>query len=160
MIKAATLPPKPRQLGQRTTFCIVASQYNSDFVQGLVNGATSEIYSLSPAAVVTLHQVPGAFEIPVMASEVARTKKPDAILALGVIIQGETAHANLIAESVSHALQRVALDHKVPVLHGVICVPTPEHARARTLGNEHNRGAEAARAAVAMVSAMQEARGR
>ncbi len=160
MIKAASLPPRPRQLGHRTTFCIVASQYNSNYVQGLVNGATSEIYALSPGAIVTLHQVPGAFEIPIIASEIARSKQPDAILALGVIIQGETAHATLVAESVSHALQRVALDHNVPVLHGVICVPTPEHARARTSEDEHNRGAEAARAAVAMVSAMQEARGK
>ncbi len=159
-MKGAMVPPRPRQLGQRTTFSLVASQYNSDLVQELVNGATKELYTLAQGSLVTLHQVPGAYEIPVVAAEIARSRKPDAIIALGVIVQGETAHGNLIAESVSHALQRVALDNQVPVLHGVIFAPSREIALARTADNENNRGAEAARAAVAMVTAMHDARAR
>jgi 6,7-dimethyl-8-ribityllumazine synthase len=159
-MKGAALPPRPRQLGQRTTFSLVTSQYNSDLVQGLVNGATNEIYSLAPGSIVTLYQVPGAFEIPVLAAEISKTKKPDVIIALGVIVQGETAHANLIAESVTHALQRVALDSSTPVIHAVLHVPNADIARERTADGEHNRGAEAARAAIAMVNAMQEVKTR
>ena len=82
-------------------FAIVASRFNGQYVQGLVDHATGELKSLSPAAVVSLHQVPGAFEIPVVVRELALQKKADAILALGVILQGKTSHAQNLARSVT-----------------------------------------------------------
>src|SRR6202011_3601971 len=90
------IPPRPRQVGLtrqvgiRRRFALVASQFNQQYVQGLVNYATQELRALVPSVVIDLYQVPGAFEIPIVARELARQKKADAILALAVILQGKT----------------------------------------------------------------------
>jgi 6,7-dimethyl-8-ribityllumazine synthase len=128
-------------------FAIVASKFNARFVQGLVNHATEELRNLRPAAAVTLHEVPGAFEIPVVARELAARGNVDAILALGVIIQGHTSHAEHLAVSVTNALQQIAIEYGVPVINAVLSVETEEQARERCLEKRINRGVEAARAA-------------
>ena len=99
---------------------------------------------------VILYEVPGAFEIPLVVQEVAARGGIDAIIALGVIIEGETAHAALIARTVTDSLQRIALTQRLPVIHEVLLVKNEEQARARCLGPEFNRGMEAARVAVRM----------
>ena len=101
-------------------------------------------------------EVPGAFEIPVVLQEVAAKGGVDAIIALGVIIKGETAHADLIGSAVTDALQNIALRFRIPVIHEVLLVDNEEHARARTLGETHNRGTEAARAALQVAETMTE----
>src|SRR5260221_6925262 len=145
------IPSRPRQIGLRRTFAIVASQYNSEFVNGLVDHARRELEAISPTFNVVTHEVPGAFEIPLIAQEVALRGGVDAIIALGVIIEGETQHAALIAKSVTHALQQVSLAQHVPVIHEVLLVKNGEQARVRCLGEEINRGTEAARVAARMV---------
>jgi len=135
-------------VGPRRTYVIVASQYNAVYVQGLVDHAAKELNALAPNAQILLRQVPGAFEIPVVVQEFARQEGIHAVLALGVLIEGETPHARLIAESVTHALQRIAIETRIPVIHGVLYVLNEEQARVRCLGEDHNRGIEAARAAV------------
>ena len=77
-------------------------------------------------------------------------ERVDCILALGVVLQGETAHAELIARSVTAALMNLALEFRVPVIHEVLLLKNVEQAKARCLGPELNRGIEAARAAVAI----------
>lgn len=156
---STAIPPRPRQLGPiprqlatRRRFGIVASQYNSEYVQGLVDHAVSELRALVPLAEVDLHQVPGAFEIPIVAREMARQKRADAILALGVIIQGKTDHAELIARSVTEALQRIAIEDGVPIIDTVLSLKDETQARERCLEEEMNRGTEAARAAVHMAN--------
>ena len=79
---------------------------------------------------------------------------PLAILALGVIIRGSTAHADLIAESITRSLQDTGVSHLIPVIHEVLLVESAEQAEVRTLGEELNRGREAAEAAVAMIEVM------
>src|SRR5205814_3535531 len=96
-----TLGPIPRQVGTRRRFAIVASQYNGEYVQGLVDHAVRELRALVPSAQVDLHSVPGAFEIPIVVRELAHHKKADAIVALGVIMQGKTDHAANIGLSVT-----------------------------------------------------------
>jgi 6,7-dimethyl-8-ribityllumazine synthase len=91
--------------------------------------------------------VPGAFEIPIVVREVALKKSADAIVALGVILEGETAHAQHLAASVTNALQQIALEYGVPVIHAVLSLKTEEQARERCLEDRINRGTEAARAA-------------
>src|SRR5947209_9143307 len=104
------LIPRPRVASAKRKFAIVASQFNARYVQGLVNHATEEIRALVPNAALTLHQVPGAFEIPIVVRELATTRDDiDAILALGLIIQGRTAHAQHLASSVTNALQQSAI---------------------------------------------------
>src|SRR2546423_4227822 len=141
-------PTRPRATGEKGHFAIVASLFNREYVQGLVDHATRELKSLSPAAVISLHQVPGAFEIPVVVREIVLKKKADAILALGVILQGKTSHAENLGRSVTDALQQIALEHGVPVINAVLSLETEQQARERCLEKEINRGTEAARAAV------------
>lgn len=131
-------------------FVIVASDYNARFVDGLVAAAQREIASAQPAATVVVHRVPGAFEIPLVVQAVAtRPPSVDAVIAFGVILQGKTAHADLIAETVTDALMRISLETRVPIVHGVLH-GTAAQARMRCLEPRANRGTEAARTAMRM----------
>ncbi len=141
-------------MGKRYSFALVASQFNAEYVQGLVDNATRRLYELLPGSQVDLYSVPGAFEIPMIAQAVAESHKPDAILALGVIIRGETDHADLIARTVTDSLHRICLTSHIPVLHAVLSARTAEQAHERCLGFEKNRGIEAADAAYQMVHLM------
>jgi 6,7-dimethyl-8-ribityllumazine synthase len=143
-------PSRPRISGRKQHFAIVASLFNRPYVQGLVDHAVAELRELSPAADISIHQVPGAFEIPVVVREIALKRNTEAILALGVILQGKTSHAQNLARSVTDALQQIAIDHGVPVINAVLSLETEEQARERCLESEINRGTEAARAAVSM----------
>jgi 6,7-dimethyl-8-ribityllumazine synthase len=138
------------------SFAIVASRYNNNYVQPLVEFATAEINELEPGAHISLVRVPGSFEIPLGVKLVAMQKECDGIIALGVVFQGETAHAELIAKSVTEALMNLALEFCVPVIHEVLFLKNEEQAKARCLGPELNRGLEAARAAVAMARAVKQ----
>lgn len=141
---------RPRQAPRATlSFAIVASQYNAKFTQPLVDNAYQEINLLEPGATVTLISTPGAFEIPLVVQTVAELGRYQAIIALGLLMQGETAHAALVAESVTRALLDISLAHRTPVIHGVLLVENEDQARARCIDPEFNRGVEAARAAVA-----------
>jgi 6,7-dimethyl-8-ribityllumazine synthase len=141
-------PARPRVSGRKQHFAIVASLFNRVYVQGLVDHAVAELRSLAPRADISIHQVPGAFEIPVVVREIAIKKDTQAILALGVILQGKTSHAQHLAMSVTDALQKIAIDQGVPVINGVLSLETESQARERCLGSKINRGTEAARAAV------------
>ena len=152
------VPPKPRLINVRRGFVLVASQFNAHFVQGLVNHCTDELRILSPASNVLLHLVPGAFEIPFVVREVALKKEADAIVALGVILQGETTHAQLLGQVVTSSLQQISLEHGVPVIHAVLSLKNEAQARKRCLEDETNRGTEAARAACEMANLVAELR--
>lgn len=155
-----TVPPRPRFVGGKRTFTIVASKFNAEFVQGLVNHTSDELRSISTSAIISLHQVPGAFEIPIVVRELAIQKKTDVIIAIGVILKGRTKHAEHLARSVTDALQRIAIDHGVPVINVVLSMDNELQARERCLGDKINRGTEAARAAFEIANVMQEVRGK
>jgi 6,7-dimethyl-8-ribityllumazine synthase len=127
---------------------IVASRYNSEFVEPMVTKALEEFSVIEPGSSVEVVHAPGSFEIPFLAASILEQNKPDAVICLGVIFQGETGHADLIAASVSDALCRLSVEKLVPVIHGVLLLNDPEQARQRCLGTEINRGTEAARAAI------------
>jgi 6,7-dimethyl-8-ribityllumazine synthase len=146
------VPPKPRVSSAKRGFVLVASQFNAKYVQGLVNHCTDELRLLSPASNVVVHLVPGAFEIPLVVREVALKKNADAIVALGVILQGETAHAQHLGQTVTSALQHISLEHGLPVIHAVLSLKNEAQAKKRCLEDEHNRGTEAARAAFEMAN--------
>lgn len=157
---ANILPARPRQISQRRTFAIVSSQYNAPYVRGLVQHATAELEAIVSGAYVMHHEVPGAFEIPLAAQEVAEAGAVDAILALGVVIEGETFHAELVGKAVTQALMQISLRYRLPVIHEVLLVRDEEQARLRCLEADMNRGTEAARAAVQMVQTLGELKGR
>jgi 6,7-dimethyl-8-ribityllumazine synthase len=152
------VPPRPRAAVTKRTFALVASLFNADYVQGLVNHCYEELRVRSPLSNVFLHQVPGAFEIPIVVRELAFRKKADAIIALGVIIEGETAHGEHLARVVTDALQQVALEQGVPVIHAVLSVKNEEQARERCLGDKINRGTEAAKAAIEIANVLADVR--
>ena len=141
-------PSRPRPSPQKHHFAIVASLFNRVYAQGLVDHAVAELRALAPSANISIHQVPGAFEIPVVVREIALKKDTQAILAIGVILQGKTSHAQHLARSVTDALQKIAVDQGVPVINAVLSLETESQARERCLGSKINRGTEAARAAV------------
>ena len=97
-------------------------------------------------------------KIPVVAREVAIQNKADAIIACGVILRGETNHAQNLGRSVTDALQRIAIEHGVPVVNAILNFDNENQARARCLENKINRGTEAARAAVEIANVLSEVR--
>ncbi|HEU0275588.1 MAG TPA: 6,7-dimethyl-8-ribityllumazine synthase [Candidatus Udaeobacter sp.] len=157
---ARSVPPRPRAVRLRRTFAIVASQFNAQYVQGLVDHAARELSELAPSATVSVHRVPGSFEIPVVVRELARKKNAEAIIACGVIMQGETNHAKNLSSSVTDALQRIAVDYGVPVINVVLSFENDNQARERCLKNKINRGTEGARAAVEIAGVMSKFRGK
>jgi 6,7-dimethyl-8-ribityllumazine synthase len=140
------------------SFCIVASRFNAQYVQGLVDHATNELRAIAPEATISLYHVPGAFEIPVVVRELASRRAADAIITCGVILQGETNHAQNLSRSVTDALQRIAVQEVVPVINVVLSFDNEDQARARCLENKINRGTEAARAAVEIANVLSELR--
>ena len=157
---STAVPFRPRVGGVKRNFALVASKFNARYVQGLVNHATEELRELAPGAVLSLHQVPGAFEIPIVVREVALQKKADAIIAIGVILKGHTTHAEHLSHSVTNALQQIALEFGVPVINAVLGMENEEQARERCLEDRINRGTEAARAAVEISSVLADLRPR
>jgi 6,7-dimethyl-8-ribityllumazine synthase len=152
-------PSRPKIAKTRRTFHLVASRYNTRFVDGLVDHATKELRELAANATISVHRVPGSFEIPIIVRELASQNKATAIIACGVILQGETDHAQNLSRSVSDALQRIAIEHGVPVINVVLSFDSEQQARARCLENKTNRGTEAARAAVEIANVLSELRG-
>jgi len=143
-------PIRPRMAVRSTLrFAVVASQFNLPHVKSLVDCAYAEINELEHGAPFHVTWVPGSFEIPLAVKLIAQQKRFDVIIALGVILQGETGHADLIAQSVTNSLQNLSLEFNVPIIHEVLLLKNEEQALARCQpGSELNRGVEAARAAV------------
>ena len=135
-------------------FAIVASQYNARYVDAMLKAAKRTL-AVSGAAKIQIVRVPGAYEIPVVTARLARTQ-PDlsAIICLGVILRGETTHAQHIGEAVSAALMQIQIQHEIPVIHEVLLLENEAQAKVRCLGKQHNRGTEAAQTALAMAATM------
>jgi 6,7-dimethyl-8-ribityllumazine synthase len=152
------ISPRPRLVGGKSNFAIVASEFNAPYVQGLIDHAMEELRRLAPKGHTAMHRVPGAFEIPIVVRELATRKTADAIIAIGVILKGHTDHAANLSRSVTDALQRIAVDYGVPVINAVLTFDTEFQAQERCLEERINRGTEAARAAVGVVNVMADLR--
>lgn len=153
---SSALPPKPRIIGPKARICIVASKYNEQYTDALVENAVAELSELVPQGRVDIIRVPGAFEIPVTIANVMDRDMPTCFIALGLIIRGGTDHADQIATSITQSLQQLALEAKRPVIHEVLLVNDEKQAYARCIGANLNRGREAARAAASMIDIFME----
>lgn len=141
-----------------SSFAIVASKYNGRYVDAMLKAAQRELKKAG--AKVRVVRVPGAFEVPAVAAQLAALEpKPAAIICLGVIFQGQTSHAQHISWGVTHALAQIQVQQRIPVIHGVFIFEKEEHAKVRCLGRTHNRGTEAAHTALEMAQVMNGLRG-
>ena len=141
-------------------FAIIASEYNDRYVDSMLRAANKEL-KRAGAREVQVVRVPGAYEIPLLATRLARQHReafgPEStlvIICLGVILRGETVHAAHIGEAVSRALMEIQLRYEVPVIHEVLLLENESQARARCLNPKHNRGTEAAQTALKMAKAV------
>src|SRR6478672_7614284 len=135
------------------SIAIVASRFNSEITDRLIAGAQEALRGL---AEVTLVQVPGAFEIPLAAKRAALSGRFDAIVAIGCVIRGETAHFEYISQAASTGIAQVGLETGIPVTFGVLTAETDEQAMARSVPGPENKGYHAAEAAVEMVRILKE----
>ena len=152
MLKKASKSKPSSAAGTRVA--IVASRYNARYVNSMLRAAKAELTKANVEAEVV--RVPGAFEIPAVASALTkRLVKPiDAILCLGVILRGKTTHAEVIGQAVSSALAQLQVEHSLPVIHEVWLLENLKQARERCLDARQNRGIEAARTAIEMTRVM------
>ena len=157
-MSTASLPRKPRTLGPRQNIALIASLYNEEYVNGLLASAQQELQRILPESTLPVFRVPGAYEIPVCAQYIAKHTEANVIVALGVVIRGQTGHADLITKTVCDSLQSIAVENLIPVINEVLLVDSEEHARERCLGDRINRGVEAARAAAGMAEMFQKLR--
>ena len=154
------IPEQKMETGNGS-FAVIASRYNAHYVDAMLRAAKAELWR-ADASRIQIVRVPGAYEIPVVAARLARNaagttdraSRLSAIICLGVILRGETVHAAHIGEAVSRALMEIQLVHEIPVIHEVLLLENEEQARVRCLNPRHNRGTEAAQAALAMARVM------
>ena len=136
---------------------IVVSEWNEIITNALKEGALAFLYDAGIAKKqVTLHSVPGSFELPTTAAMLLDADDTmDAIICLGCIIQGETRHFEFIAQAVAHGAMRVSLDYGIPVIFGVLTCDTMEQAQERAGGKHGNKGVEAAYTCLKMLELQQ-----
>ena len=132
---------------------IVAARFNEFIVSKLVSGAEDCLYRHDVAKEdVEVTWVPGAFEIPLVAQAMARTKKYDAIICLGCVIRGATSHYDYVCNEVSKGIAKVSLDENMPVMFGVVTTENIEQAIERAGTKAGNKGYDCAMGALEMVS--------
>lgn len=140
--------------GLRTArIVLVASRFNGAITKALVDGARNTLlrHGVAEAHIGTFW-VSGAFELPVVASVVAESLKPDAIIALGCLIKGDTPQHQAIGGAVAQGLVQVAVTAQIPVTFGVIIAASEAQAKARAGGAVGHRGREAALAALTTIA--------
>ncbi|MFM2135804.1 MAG: hypothetical protein RL021_1204 [Bacteroidota bacterium] len=132
---------------------IVVSEWNREVTEALYAGAHETLVSLgADENYIRRLDVPGSYELPAGALWAAEKNKPDAVICLGCVIQGETRHFDFICESVANGLMQLNLSHGIPFIFGVLTPENIEQALARAGGRHGNKGIEAAVTAVKMVA--------
>ena len=150
----SSLPPIAGDLqGSGRKFALVASRYNESTVELLIAGANETLLKHSvEAADIQLFRVPGTWEIAQAAEEVAAIGEVDAVIALGVVVRGETPHFDHLCAECAAALGRVSSKYRLPISFGVLTCDTYNQARERAGGKVGNKGSEAAQAALEMAN--------
>ncbi|MGB4863296.1 MAG: 6,7-dimethyl-8-ribityllumazine synthase [Tepidiformaceae bacterium] len=139
--------------GSGLRVCIVVARWNEFVTRKLLEGAESCLGERGLAkSDVTVAWVPGAFEVPTAASWAARSGNFDAVICLGAVIRGDTAHFEYVAGGAAEGISRIALETGVPVIFGVLTVDSVEQALSRAGGKDGHKGEESAQAAIEMAN--------
>ncbi len=150
-IKEGNLDGKDCRVG------IVVSKFNEFVTSRLMSSAleTLKKQGVEDKNIETV-RVPGAFEIPLVARQLARSKQYDAVMCLGAVIRGETPHFDFISAEMSRGISQASLETGIPIVFGVLTTETADQALERSGEPEKNRGADAARTAIEMANLMKE----
>ncbi len=133
--------------------CVVVSRWNEFVTRRLLEGAEKVLRERGVAdGDVTVAWVPGAFELPTAAKWAAASGQFDAVVCLGAVIRGETAHFEYVAGGAAEGIRQAAQETGVPVIFGVLTVDTVEQALSRAGGKDGHKGEEAALAAIEMAN--------
>ena len=145
--------------GRGLKFAIVVARFNSFITEPLLAGALDALrrHGVDDANI-EIVKVPGSWEMPVVAAELARTKRHDAIVCLGAVIRGETPHFDYVAGEAAKGLGQVSMQTGVPVAFGVLTTNTLEQAVDRAGAKSGNKGADAAVTAIEMANLMKRLR--
>ena len=140
-------------ISQNIKVGIVAARFHEVIVSKLLSGCEDGLvrHGVNPDDI-SVAWVPGAFEIPLIASKMAKSGKYDAVIALGAVIRGSTSHYDYVCSEVSKGVATVALNSEVPVMFGVLTTDTIEQAIERAGTKAGNKGAECAQGAIEMVN--------
>jgi 6,7-dimethyl-8-ribityllumazine synthase len=145
--------------GKGLRFAVIVARFNSFITDRLLAGALDALARTGcPAENIEVVKVPGSWEMPVVARELARAKRHDAIIALGAVIRGETPHFDYVAGEAARGLAQVATDTGVPVAFGVLTTNTVEQAVDRAGSKSGNKGFDAATSAIEMANLMRRLR--
>ncbi len=157
-MKGLTPTDLPAKINPTWNIGFVASTYHKEHIDALVKGA-SDLLVLAGIEPDHIHlfSAPGSFEIPLIGAALAQTEKFDALMGFGIIIEGDTHHARLLAESVTHAMMNIQVSHRIPFAFEILYVNTIEDAIERTKG-ELNKGTEAARAVLHSLAELEKIR--
>jgi 6,7-dimethyl-8-ribityllumazine synthase len=135
-------------------FAIAVGRFYEDLAERLVSGAT-RVFEGAGAAV-EVHDVPGAFELPLAALFCARSGRYEGVACLGAVIRGETSHYDYVCEQAAAGIARVSLDSGLPCAFGVLTVENMDQALARTGDGKRHQGEDAARAVLRMAELRRE----
>ena len=132
---------------------IVAARFNEFITSKLLSGAIDSLkWENVKEDDIDIAWVPGAFEIPLIASKMAKSRKYDAVICLGAVIRGSTSHYDYVCSEVSKGIAQISLDSEVPVMFGVLTTDTIEQAIERAGTKAGNKGSECAQGAIEMVN--------
>lgn len=157
MARSGPRPPATRLADPSVRIAAVVAGFHREVAQALLEGARGRLGEAGLAEeALDVRWVPGAFELPLAAQAMSRRGHYAAVVALGLVVRGETAHFDHICHAASTGLSRVALDTGVPVAFGVLTTEDQDQAWARAGGRVGNAGSDAADAAIAMVNLLAE----
>jgi 6,7-dimethyl-8-ribityllumazine synthase len=138
---------------------VVVSRFNAHITGALAEGCSDELRAHgAEERDLTAVEVPGCFELPLVARELAVSGRFDAVICLGAIIRGETPHFEYVSSATAHGVQRAALDTGVPVVFGVLTTDNEDQARERIGGTAGHKGREAALTAIEMARTLRRIR--
>ncbi len=140
-------------LAKGQSFGLVASRFNDFMTKELVSGCIDTLIRHGAEEKnITVAWVPGAFEVPLIAQKMAKTKSFDALICLGTVIRGATPHFDYIASEVAKGIAKVSLDCNLPVIFGIITADSIEQAVERAGSKDGNKGRDAALSAIEMIN--------